>query len=120
MYTDLYHPEFKISLNKYTNQKRHIERKINQILESPYSSERLKYELNGLRSCPVRGNFIIIFGILEEHKRNNFQFNFNLEVCRDLDDNVVLFITVGPHDEAYKVAKKMSVYEIPSELEDFL
>jgi len=43
-----------------------------------------------------------------------------LEECRELHDNVILFITVGPHDEANKVAKKISGYEISFELKDII
>ena len=108
MYLPIYLPVFKENIEKHSNLKRFTERKINSILEHPYNSESLKYALSGLRSCPVRRNYLIIFGILEEHKKCNFEFGFNLEVLKDYDDKTIIFLIFGPHDDAYKIAKKMA------------
>lgn len=113
MYIPLYLPGFSQNIEEYSNLKKFVERKINSILVVPYSSETLKYALSGLRSCPVRGRYLVIFGILEEHKKNDYQFNFSFESAKELDEKTVIFVAFGPHDDAYKIANKITEIEVP-------
>jgi len=113
LYLPLYLPGFKKNIEEHSNLKKFVERKINSILVAPYSSESLKYTLNGLRSCPVRRRYLVIFGILEEHKKNNYQFVFSFESAKELDEKTVIFVVFGPHDDAYEIAKKITEIEVP-------
>ena len=106
MYIPHYLPEFKDCISKYSHLKKFVEKKVKHIIEHPYSlGEPLKYQLSGLRSCSVKRNFLIIYGILEEIKRTCSEFKFDIGNLRNLPPNTIIFFAFGPHDETYEYMK---------------
>jgi len=105
-----YLPEFDKALKKYSSIRKNAESKIKSLLENPLNyGEALKGELEGLCSCPVKKNFIIIYIYCRECRIKNYQ---NINGCRDCDqtpDEVVKFLTIAPHDLAYKLASKIKL-----------
>lgn len=97
-------PELAEDKRKYIHIKRHIQEKVDMVLKHPYKlGEPLKYDLEGLRSVPVRGNFIMIYMIYEEWINKGLT---EIPGWPDLSDDAVVFLTVKPHDIAYQFAKE--------------
>jgi len=63
--------------------------------------------LDGLRSAPVKGNFIIVYIICKECRAKGRDKEFNCSICNSAPDDSIIFIYFSPHDDAYKIAKKM-------------
>ena len=103
-----YLPEFAEAIKKYSSVKKSAEKKIANLLKTPFSyGEPLKHSLEGLKSCPVKKNFILIYVYCRECRLKNYQ---NINACQDCDqtpDEVVKILTIGPHALAYKLAKKI-------------
>lgn len=80
-----------------------IKKMIGQILSNPYKrTERLTHKsgfnLKGCRSAHAGRNFRIIFVICAECRQEPAcEYCF----CEDLSDEAVVFLTVGPHEQAY-------------------
>ncbi len=76
-----------------------------RVLADPYArTERLihkhGFNLKGGRSAHVGQNFRIIFVICEECRQEPAcEYCF----CEGLADQTVVFLTVGPHEKAYKM-----------------
>lgn len=102
-YCPIYVPVFQKRLQQYSNLKQRVKNRVIAILENPYSrTEPLERELKGLRSAKISRNFRIIFAISEEIKKINIaRVNFP-QFCKYPDD-IAIFITLGPHDKAYKL-----------------
>jgi mRNA-degrading endonuclease RelE of RelBE toxin-antitoxin system len=101
-----YHPRFARDLKTYSSLRERIHKKIGQISANPYAgTERLGHppgalNLKGCRSARVGQNFRIIFVICEEcRKEPECEYCF----CEGLDDRTVVFLTVGPHEKAYRM-----------------
>ena len=105
-YEAVYERRFSRNLRKYSSVRHAIRRRIERVLTDPYYNTELlrdidgKLNLIGCRSARVDRNFRIIFVICEEC-RNIPECEFCF--CDDLEDETVVFLTVGPHDRAYKV-----------------
>ena len=105
-----YLPEFVSSLKKNSNIKRNAKKKIEQLLENPLGfGEPLRYSLEGLSSCPVRKNFILIYVYCRECRIKGYTRINACADCEQTADEVVKFLTIGPHDLAYKTAKKIQL-----------
>ena len=103
-----YFPEFAQAIKRYSNVKRSAEKKIQALLENPFGfGEPLKYDLLGLCSCPVKKGFIIIYVYCKECRIKGYEKINACEDCTQTPDEVVKFITIGPHDLAYKFAEKI-------------
>lgn len=88
------------NLAKYSHLKKAVDKKIRFIQNNPYDGEPLKYELAGYRSISVRNHYIIVYGICHECRKSHPE-------CKGYGDDAVVLYTFGPHDDSYKIAKKM-------------
>lgn len=103
-----YYPEFVKALEKYSGIKKSVKKKIENLLINPLGfGESLKYELVGLNSCSVKKNFIIIFVYCRECRIKNYCMINDCKGCDTTPDEVVKFLTIGPHDVAYHLARKI-------------
>jgi mRNA-degrading endonuclease RelE of RelBE toxin-antitoxin system len=105
-YKAIYEIRFVRNLERYSSFRQRIKRRIEQILEDPYSQpERLgrvpgEIDLRGCRSSRIDRNFRIIFVICEECRHiKGCMYCF----CEDKEDKTVIFLTVGPHHRAYSM-----------------
>ena len=109
MYVAFYSPEFPEQLARYSQLRNKIKSAKNRVLHDPfYRTERLgkkgQYDLRGLRSVHVGdGQFVIVFAVCEEYLK---KFPDTDRVCRaclsSQNPKAVIFLTVGPHDLAYR------------------
>ena len=107
-YTSYFSKAFKDSISgKYSGIKRFIENKVRIIAEKPLSGEPLKGNLNGLRSTPVKGNFLIVYIICGECRKLKRDLQFKCSICGTTSNDSVVFIYFGPHDDTYKIAGKL-------------
>jgi mRNA-degrading endonuclease YafQ of YafQ-DinJ toxin-antitoxin module len=91
---------------KYRHFKKLLSKKIDLLSQNPYTnckSELLVGELKGLRSARFTKSFRFIFSICEECRARKFQklSGCSSLICKELDTKTIVFLTVGPHDEAY-------------------
>lgn len=103
MYNPIYTPIFQKRLDQSSGLKLRIKTRVLAILQNPYlRTEPLQRELKGLRSARIGRNFRIVFAISEEIKNIGYARDNFPEFCGFPDDTII-FITVGPHDKAYKL-----------------
>lgn len=103
-----YLPEFARALQRYSGIRKSAKRTVESLLENPLGfGEPLKYDLIGLSSCPVKKNFIIVYVYSRECRIKNYQKINACQDCAQTPNEVVKFLTIGPHDLAYKLAKKI-------------
>ncbi len=104
-YEPIYTSRFNRHYQAFHSMRVRIEKVVAQIIDDPYSrSERLKFKggfnLKGCRSARVGRNFRIIFVVCEEcRKEPECEYCY----CENLPDQTVIFLTVGPHEKAYKM-----------------
>lgn len=99
-----YLPEFINALKKYSSIKTSVEKKIEALLKSPLGyGEPLKYNLEGLSSCTVKRNFLIIYVYCRECRIKNYQIINACSDCNETPDDVIKVLTIAPHDMAYKI-----------------
>lgn len=83
--------------------KQAFKKKVDYILENPAElGEKLQGNLNGLRTFPLRNNFLILYLLCSDCRRLDQQKRNNCQPCPEADDDMVTFILFGPHDSAYK------------------
>lgn len=63
--------------------------------------------MDGFRSVPVKGNFILIYVICKECRARGNNKLFKCSICEDANDESIIFVYLAPHDDAYKIAKKL-------------
>lgn len=106
----IYLPEFSNALVKYSGIRKLLQKKIERLLDNPRGfGEPLKYDLEGLSSFPVRRNFIVIYVYCRECRIKGYQMLNDCPDCAQTSDEVVKFLTFGPHDSAYMTAKRVSL-----------
>ena len=103
-YEAIYENRFVQNLARFSGLRQRIRRRIEQILNDPYTrTERLGrvaggLDLRGCRSARIDRNFRVVFVICEECRHiEACQFCF----CEGIADETVVFLTVGPHARAY-------------------
>lgn len=102
-YNPIYTPIFQKRLEQYASLKSRIKSRVLAILRNPYvRTEPLQRELRGLRSARVGRNFRIILAISEEIKNISYARDNFPQFCGFPDDTII-FITVGPHEKAYRL-----------------
>lgn len=107
-YTSYFSDKFKeLITKKYAGIKKSAKNKIDIIINKPFFGESLKGDLDGLRSAPVKGNFIIIYIICKECREKEKDKLLNCSICSETLDESIIFIYLAPHDDAYKIAKKL-------------
>ncbi|MDI6787832.1 MAG: hypothetical protein QME51_05625 [Planctomycetota bacterium] len=98
-------PHINTCLKDYPHLKKPFQKKVDYILQNPLQlGERLKDNLNGLRSLPFQGNFIIIYLVCEECRRLKHELINQCSICGKTPNNSVIFLLFRPHDDAYKSA----------------
>ncbi len=101
-YVAKYHPQILKSLKDYSHLKERFRKKKEHILKSPVElGESLQGNLNGLRSFPFAGNFIIVYIVCEECRSLQQQGINRCLQCGQIPDNAVIFLAFGPHDPVY-------------------
>lgn len=102
--------EFSEALKKYSNVKKSAQNKIDNLLENPLGfGEPLKYGLEGLNSCQVKKGFIIVYVYCKECRIKGYDQINNCKNCKETPDEVIKFLTMGPHDKAYELAPKIAL-----------
>ena len=97
----IFRPEFEKDLKRYSNIRKAVRKKIDNLLEAPMGfGEPLKGDLLGFSSCPVKKSFIIIYVYCKEC-RLRYQEILKCPDCDKTPDETVIFLTFGPHDAAY-------------------
>ncbi len=114
-YEDGHAPLFIKNYRRYKSMQRRIDDKMAQILYDPYHNTELLgrkpggLNLRGCRSARVGRNFRIIFVICEECRRvAECEYCF----CEGLPDRAVVFLTVGPHEKAYRMREAGGEYVV--------
>jgi len=103
-------PEFDAALIKYSNVKKSAQTKIGILCQNPLGfGEPLKYDLEGLSSIPVKKGFIIIYVYCRECRIKGYHKINNCHGCEKTPDEVIKFLTIGPHDKAYKASKTIDL-----------
>ncbi|MDM8550638.1 hypothetical protein QUF72_11190 [Desulfobacterales bacterium HSG2] len=96
------------AVKKHTGIRKHIEAKVRQITEFPVElGEPLRGSLRGFYSCPVRGNFIIIYLYCTSCRKKGDAEFVACSDCSENADETVKFVLMGPHDEAYSTRIKI-------------
>ena len=103
-YEARYEKQFVRNLERYAALRERIKQRVERVLDDPYAATEFladrsgKLNLRGCRSIRIDRNFRIIFVICEEcRKIPTCEYCF----CDELPDQTVVFLTVGPHDQAY-------------------
>ncbi|MBC8432555.1 MAG: hypothetical protein H8D96_11635 [Desulfobacterales bacterium] len=103
-------PEFAAALKKYSNVKKSAQNKIDNLLQNPSGfGEPLKYGLEGFNSCSVKKGFIFVYVYCKECRARGHDKTNSCKNCEETPDEVVKFITIGPHDKAYESAPKIAL-----------
>lgn len=101
-YVGKYHPQILKSLADYSHLKERFKKKREYILRSPIElGEPLQGNLNGLRSFPFAGNFIIVYIVCEECRKLQQQERNRCRQCGQIPENAVIFLAFGPHNPVY-------------------
>ena len=103
-YQGVFEKSFVRNFHRYASIRKQIQRRVDHVLSDPYFNTELLGDrtgginLLGCRSARIDRNFRIIFVICEECRSiPTCEYCF----CDDLDDETVIFLTVGPHGRAY-------------------
>lgn len=103
-YSEYYAQQFNRNLQRYAGMRQQIQRRVDRILADPYfNTEELSDSPSGLnllgcRSARIDRSFRLIFVICEECIHIP---ECNYCLCEGLDDRTVVFLTVGPYEQAY-------------------
>ena len=108
MYVASYSPEFPDQVAKHTQLRSKIRNAINRVLQDPrHGTELCKkkagHDFRGIRSTHVGdGQFVILFTICDEYLKKFPVRDRICRACAACPANTVLFLTVGPHAQAYR------------------
>ena len=92
------------AVKKHASIKKQIEEKVQQIMEYPVDlGEPLKGNLRGFYSCPVKGNFIIIYLYCAVCRKKGDAESVACSDCSTSPDETIKFVLLGPHNEAYSI-----------------
>ena len=90
------------ALKMHTSIKKLLKKKADTIIENPIAiGEPLKGNWQGLFSCPVKRNFIIIYLYCEVCRKKGDDVVVACSDCRTTADKTIKFVLLGPHDDAY-------------------
>lgn len=107
-YTAKYHPAVKTCLKQYPHLKKQFEKKKNYLLRNPLElGEPLKGNLNGLRSFPLAGNYVIVFIVCDDCRRLRQEETNRCLQCGQIPPATVVFLLFGPHDASYQIAPRL-------------
>lgn len=83
-----------------------VENKLRFLRKNPFCGEPLKHELSGFRSISVKRNFLMLYGVCRECKK--LKSTSKSITCSGYGDNAVVIYAFGPHDDLYKIARKIT------------
>ena len=105
-YEAVFEDLFAANLKRYASMRGRVQKRIDQLIQDPYqATERLGRaatgkNLLGCRSVHIGRNFRVIFVVCEEClEERDCEYCF----CDGLAAKTIVFLTVGPHDKAYKM-----------------
>lgn len=93
---------FQGRVRTHSSEKKKIEDKVRIIISNPLVGEPLKGDKLGLFSYPVAKNLLIIYSYCKDCRLKNCQSRNNCAFCEETPDETVVFIFIGPHEEAYE------------------
>jgi len=100
----LFSDTFVENLKKFNSIKTAVKNKVDMIAENPISlGEPLKGNFRGFYSCPVRKNFIIIYLYCDICRKKDDDKIVICSDCNKSPDDTIKFVTLGPHNDSYKV-----------------
>jgi len=92
------------AVKKHANIKKQIEEKVHRIMQHPLQlGEALKGNLRGFYSCPVKGNFLIIYLYCAACRKKGHAEFVACSDCSTTPDQTIKFVLLGPHNEAYRI-----------------
>ena len=95
---------FAEAVKKHIGIRKQVERKVRQIIEHPVElGEPLKGNLRGFYSCPVKGNFIIIYLYCAVCRKKGDAEFVACSDCSTTPDETIKFVLLGPHNKAYRM-----------------
>ncbi|MDQ7823868.1 MAG: hypothetical protein RDV48_13800 [Candidatus Eremiobacteraeota bacterium] len=101
----LFSSDFKKALERHSLLKRAIQKKVDMIIEQSLAlGEPLKGMLKGYSSSPLKKNFLIIYLYCNACRRRKDDQIVACSDCGEYPDETIKFVTMGPHDKAYKDA----------------
>jgi mRNA-degrading endonuclease YafQ of YafQ-DinJ toxin-antitoxin module len=90
------------ALKKHAGIKQDVERKVRQIMEHPVElGEPLKGNFGGFYSCPVKRNFLVVYLYCAVCRKKGDAAFVACSDCGETPDEVIKFVLLAPHDEAY-------------------
>lgn len=103
----LFSDTFVENLKKFSSIKATVKNKVDMIAENPiFLGEPLKGNLRGFYSYPVRKNFIIIYLYCDICRKKGDDKIVICSDCNKSPDDTIKFVTLGPHNDSYKVKIK--------------
>lgn len=104
----LFSPTFQENIRTHSSIKKAAEKKVLSLIQHPMNrGEPLKKSLRGLFSVPVRKNFILIYVYCRECRLRGYTEDNACSDCEQTPDDVIKFLTIGPHDDAYALATEI-------------
>ncbi len=92
------------ALRKHAAIKKQVEQKVRMIMEQPLAlGEPLKANLQGFYSCPVKRSFLIIFLYCRACRSKGDDEFVACADCEECPDELVKFLLLAPHDDAYDI-----------------
>ena len=92
------------AVKKHASIKKLVKKKIDMIIQDPIAfGEPLKGRWQGFYSCPVKRNFIIIYLYCDVCRKKEDDVVVACLGCEETPDQMIKFVLLGPHDEAYEV-----------------
>jgi mRNA-degrading endonuclease YafQ of YafQ-DinJ toxin-antitoxin module len=93
------------ALKKHASIKKEVERQVRRIMAHPLEmGEPLKANLRGFYSSPVKRKFLIIYLYCAACRKKGDAAFVKCSDCKEMADETLKFVLLGPHDEAYKQA----------------
>lgn len=107
-YLAVYEARFVKNLKRYNALRERVKRRVDRILQDPYANTEFlgdvsgKLNLRGCRSARLDRNFRLVFVVCEECRIiPECLYCFCDVNGKPLADKTVVFLTLGPHDQAY-------------------
>lgn len=70
--------------------------------------EQLQGDLEGYRSYPLARSFLIIYIVCDDCRRLEQLAERACNRCGEIPEESVIFMAIGPYDDAYKMAKTIT------------
>ena len=99
----VFEADFLKAVKKHASIKNLVRKKVDMIMGNPLAfGEPLKGNWQGLYSCPVKRNFIIIYLYCKACRKKGDDAVVACSDCRETPNGTIKFVLLGPHDDAYR------------------